>query len=430
MNLVDIHRLKPHPKNADYFTDVAGEKYEEIKRSIEANGIRDPLKVLPDYTVIAGHQRLRIAAELGLAQVPVVVCDIPVVDAEYLLIADNEERRGSDEDPMRKARRAKFLKEYWGIKGRGPSKSFNQNGENSKSSADVAEAVDTDAAHLPRLLKLNDLIEPLQVLVSSGKLGTTAAEQLAHLTVEDQKRLYDAFGDWIGQQSVAEIKRLRTDMEALRKEKEQSEKAYRQAQASLKAQQETVKELQRKLEASQNSSDAEIIQAKLTDAQTQINQLQIQLEQARSEKKLVEAGAEKLAEARANELLETQHREWDEKLKKVKERNKTLNEENQRLSGENSKLSQTNLELRHQEFELARYRAEAEDHLRAVAGELEKAILSIRDAWNGPLQGDGKLLHSLDFYAKRFAEQIQILQQITEARNDNESIVETTAAWN
>ena len=199
MNLVDLSRLKPHPKNKEYFGDVQGEKYEEIKRSIEANGIRDPLKVLPDYTVIAGHQRLRVAAELGLAQVPVVVCDIPVVDAEYLLIADNEERWGSDEDPMRKARRAKFLKEYWGVRNGGNRRSVSQNGE-LKTSQDVAETVGTTADHLPRLLKLNDLIPPLQSLVSSGKLGTTAAEQLAHLESATQQSLYNLVGqeiDWL-----------------------------------------------------------------------------------------------------------------------------------------------------------------------------------------------------------------------------------------
>ncbi len=65
MNLVDLHRLKPHPKNEDYFADITGEKYEEIKRSIEIHGIRDPLKVLSDFTILAGHQRFRIAKELG-----------------------------------------------------------------------------------------------------------------------------------------------------------------------------------------------------------------------------------------------------------------------------------------------------------------------------------------------------------------------------
>ncbi len=123
MNLIPIGLLKIHPKNSEYYSDLPPEKYEEVKNSIKVNGIRDPLKVLPDYTIIAGHQRFRIAQELGLEKVPVVIIDVSPKEAEYLLIADNEERRQDDNDPIKKAKRAKFLKEYWGVKNGGDRKS-------------------------------------------------------------------------------------------------------------------------------------------------------------------------------------------------------------------------------------------------------------------------------------------------------------------
>lgn len=74
----------------------------------------------------------------------------------------------------KKAKRARFLKEYWGVR--------HGNNQNSrvppmgkpKTSQDVAEAVGTNAKHLGRLLKLNDLIPELQDLVSSKKLGALA----------------------------------------------------------------------------------------------------------------------------------------------------------------------------------------------------------------------------------------------------------------
>ncbi|WP_304459567.1 ParB N-terminal domain-containing protein, partial [Alicyclobacillus sendaiensis] len=89
MNLIHIDKLKPHPKNAEYYADLTGEKYEELKRSIEVHGIRDPLKILPDGTILAGHQRYRIARELCIEQVPVAIYDVSPEEAEYLLIADN-----------------------------------------------------------------------------------------------------------------------------------------------------------------------------------------------------------------------------------------------------------------------------------------------------------------------------------------------------
>lgn len=127
---IPVSLLKPHPRNEEYFSSLSPEKHEEVRRSIEAHGIRDPLKVLPDYTVLAGHQRLRIALELGLEKVPVTIVDISPEEAGYLLIADNEERRQDDSDPVKKARRAKFLTEYWGIR-RGGDRGNRYTGKNS-----------------------------------------------------------------------------------------------------------------------------------------------------------------------------------------------------------------------------------------------------------------------------------------------------------
>ena len=62
-------------------------------------------------------------------------------------------------------------------------------------------------------MKLNDLIPELQALVSSGKLGTTAAEQLAYLSPEIQRSLYEALGEEIANRTFAETKELRRRLE-------------------------------------------------------------------------------------------------------------------------------------------------------------------------------------------------------------------------
>jgi len=227
MGEINPKLLKPHPKNNEYYNDLSQEKYEEIKRSIAFHGIRDPLKVLPDYTIISGHQRYRIALELGLEKVPIEIKDISPEEAEYLLIAENEERRQSDDDPMKKARRAAFLKEYWGVR-QGPK--FRQNGE-IKTAKDIAEVVGVDVTHLNRLLKLNDLIPEFQAMVSSGKLGTSAAEQVAYLSPEAQAEIYRQIKEQIADMTVAEVKDLRKKVE----EKERLEKELEQAKADAQA---------------------------------------------------------------------------------------------------------------------------------------------------------------------------------------------------
>ncbi|WXJ79036.1 hypothetical protein MTMBA_11180 [Moorella thermoacetica] len=219
-NLVSVSLLKPHPKNGEYFSAPSPEEREAIKRSIEIHGIRDPLKVLPDYTVIAGHVRLEIAKELGIEKVPVEVWDVLPEEAEYLLVADNEERRVC-QDPIKKAKRAKFLKEYWKVKRGGDRKSKGQN-VLLKTFSDIAKVIGEDEKTVQRVLKLNDLIIPLQDLVSQGRLSQTTAYSLAFLSPEEQERLLKVLGEsGICGLSVKEAQELRREIETERKRAEE-----------------------------------------------------------------------------------------------------------------------------------------------------------------------------------------------------------------
>ena len=218
MGIININKLNPHPKNDFYFTDITGDKYEEIKRSIDTYGIRDPLKVTTAYTIISGHQRYRIATDLGLIEVPVEIVDVDEWQAEYMLIAENIERRGEAEsDPIKKGRIAGFLKEYWGVKNGGDRKADRQNGE-VKNIQNIADFINEPKRNAERLLKLNSLIPQLQSLVSSGALGTTATEQLSHLTEEEQQALFETLGNDVGDITVEESKMIRQEVQGLRDE--------------------------------------------------------------------------------------------------------------------------------------------------------------------------------------------------------------------
>jgi len=242
INLIETDKLKEHHKNGYYFTDIEGEKYEEVKRSIEAQGIRDPIKCTRDYTVISGHQRLRIARDLGMEKVPYQMLDVDEDEAEYLLIAENVERRGQAEtDPIKKSRISNFLKEYWGVRNGGDRKSDSHNAQ-LKTTEDIAESIGESIHQTRRILKLHDLIPQLQRLVSAGKLGTTAGEQLAYLTPEVQSALYEQLGEEIAEKTVAETKQLRKDVdgkttdevvEIVKRENERLKEELRQKDAEL-----------------------------------------------------------------------------------------------------------------------------------------------------------------------------------------------------
>lgn len=308
---IAIDKLKPHPKNGYYFSDVEGEKYEEIKRSIATYGIRDPLKVSTDYVVISGHQRLRIAKELGMTSVPVEIVDpnesedvksgrvTPEQYIEYLLIAENVERRGQAEtDPMKKARIVQFLKEFWGVRdGSAGRRSLAGQNALQKTIADISEMVSESERTTKRFLKLNDLIPELQQLVSDGKLGTTAAEQLAYLTEDEQRSLYEAIGESVARLTVAEAGELKQEarkaresgddfkevIERLKREKEEAEQRALFAERRLKemaAQAPKVREVVKEVVPPEVERKLKSMEQRLNDVEQERDKLDAELSKA------------------------------------------------------------------------------------------------------------------------------------------------------
>lgn len=63
--------LQPNKKNTEYFVEETEEYFTNLRNDIRQRGIIVPLIATKDGTLIAGHNRLRIAQELKLPQVPV-----------------------------------------------------------------------------------------------------------------------------------------------------------------------------------------------------------------------------------------------------------------------------------------------------------------------------------------------------------------------
>lgn len=86
--LWDVSLIKPNPKQPRGYFDR--EKLDELKGSIEAIGITTPLRILlldiqGHAKLVDGERRYRIAKELGLSQVPVVISALSPQDIHGLL---------------------------------------------------------------------------------------------------------------------------------------------------------------------------------------------------------------------------------------------------------------------------------------------------------------------------------------------------------
>jgi ParB family transcriptional regulator, chromosome partitioning protein len=88
-------RLKPNPLNTDYFREESNEYFNQLREDIEKRGIIVPLIAKKDDTLLAGHNRLRLAKDLGIENIPVqyVLDTLPLASEREFIIKDNLYRR-------------------------------------------------------------------------------------------------------------------------------------------------------------------------------------------------------------------------------------------------------------------------------------------------------------------------------------------------
>ena len=91
---INPEMLKPNPDNK-IFNPLSGQDYERLKEDIRERGIIDPLICDKSFTLLTGHNRLRIALELGLKEIPVrkIKSELSPKDEEKFLVLDNLLRR-------------------------------------------------------------------------------------------------------------------------------------------------------------------------------------------------------------------------------------------------------------------------------------------------------------------------------------------------
>ena len=72
VRLTDLVPYERNPRN------ISESQYDKLKSSIKEDGYHSRIKATHDLQVIGGHQRLRVLAELGYKEVPVLIPSQPV----------------------------------------------------------------------------------------------------------------------------------------------------------------------------------------------------------------------------------------------------------------------------------------------------------------------------------------------------------------
>jgi ParB family transcriptional regulator, chromosome partitioning protein len=171
---VDIDLLTPN----DYQprTHVDDERLQDLARSIQANGIIQPIVVRRSedgrYHIIAGERRWRAAQAAGLHKVPVVVKDIgPAEKKRRLEMALIENIQRENLNPIEEAQAYQKLVDEFGLK-----------------QEDVAAQVGKDRSSVANTLRLLKLTEEVRAEVAAGRLSMGHARAIVGLTSDAEQR--------------------------------------------------------------------------------------------------------------------------------------------------------------------------------------------------------------------------------------------------
>ena len=172
----------------------------ELAESIKAQGIMQPILVrrvhdllddaspeAPHYEIIAGERRARAAKLAGLDEVPVLVRDVPDEAAAAMSLIENIQRE--DLNPLEEAQGLRRLTDEFGM-----------------THERAAQAVGRSRSAASNLLRLLNLVEPVQQLLMAGDLDMGHARALLSL---DGARQILAAGEIVAKKlSVREAERL------------------------------------------------------------------------------------------------------------------------------------------------------------------------------------------------------------------------------
>jgi ParB family chromosome partitioning protein len=186
---VPLSLLDPNPQQPRQA--MATKNLEHLKESIREHGVLQPIIVRKRegrYQIIAGERRFRAAEGLGLAEVPVVVREVP--DEQMLELALVENLQREDLDPIEKA---DGFKVYLASSGR--------------TQEEAASRLGLDRSTIANMIRLLDLPVEVQALVRGGLVGMGHARAI--LSLEDPKREIDLAERVVREGlSVREVERL------------------------------------------------------------------------------------------------------------------------------------------------------------------------------------------------------------------------------
>ena len=172
------------------------ESMEQLVRSIEMNGVLNPVIVRPKedgrYELISGHRRKYACGILRVMQIPVIVRELSRDDAIIEMVDSNLQREHIL--PSEKAKAYKMKMDAMKRQGkRTDLTSMPVAGKlkERETATIIGEAAGESGDQVRRYVRLNELTPELLEFVDEGKIGMRPAVELSYLQEEEMRDLVD-----------------------------------------------------------------------------------------------------------------------------------------------------------------------------------------------------------------------------------------------
>jgi len=176
--------LKPHPLQAEFFADLSTQDLTRLQESLSSNGQIEPVEILPDGTIISGHQRVQAATRLGWTEITCWVRDDLVAQGdeavERRFIESNFNRRQLT--PLEQARCYRKLKQMQKTK-------YGQPNVSGELRDYLAKQFDMSGRNMDRWEKLLNAPREVQDAVGQKKLKLVDGGRVASLRPEQQAEI-------------------------------------------------------------------------------------------------------------------------------------------------------------------------------------------------------------------------------------------------
>lgn len=200
---LDMDLIVPNKDQPRYRFDL--DKLSELERSIERNGIIQPIVVKKTdigYRIIAGERRWRAAMKLNMRYIPAIIREVEADEEMELAIVENLQRE--DLNPIEEA---KAIKRYVD--------------KTRCTQDDISKILGKSRSYVSNTMRLLNLPDYIIENIESGKVSSGHGRALLSISGESQKLLFEKVkSDGL---SVRELERLvaehKDDCEVIAKNK-------------------------------------------------------------------------------------------------------------------------------------------------------------------------------------------------------------------